>query len=172
MNEPRCLGSGAIILTGGGEPTLCPDFEKITAWLERNEVHYGINSNFNVLKYFKPDYLKVSLDGYDEDSYEKARGVRKYSAAIENIKAFAEWKREESPKTSLGIQFVANDSLAVKRFYAANKGLDVDYIAFRPMESTAGKFYGSQENIAAAIVIFHALFTLIWYNIIISKDRN
>ena len=59
----------SIILTGGGEPAINPDFDKITAWLEENNFDYGINTNFNVLRYFKPNYLKVSLDAYDAESY-------------------------------------------------------------------------------------------------------
>ena len=60
------LGVKGFILTGGGEPTIAPDFLKIARWLERKELHYGVNSNFNALKFIRPDYLKVSLDGWDE----------------------------------------------------------------------------------------------------------
>lgn len=63
------FGVQGIILTGGGEPTVCRDFEKITSWMESRGIHYGINTNFNRMVCIKPDYLKVSLDGWDEDSY-------------------------------------------------------------------------------------------------------
>lgn len=135
------LGVRGFILTGGGEPTLNPDFLKITHYLEENNLHYGINTNFNNLVACKPDYLKVSLDGYDEDSYERSRGVRKYQQVVKNIQAYAEWKKQYSPKTSLGIQWVATTVDDVNAFYEANKGLDVDYIAYRPFESTGGKYY-------------------------------
>ena len=142
----RELGAMGMILTGGGEPTLCPDFMKITDWLEREGIHYGINTNFNNLKFFSPDYLKVSLDGYDEDSYERSRGVRKYRQVVENIKAYSAWKKLYSPKTSLGIQWVANTVEDVYAFYNANKSLEVDYISFRPFESTSGSYYMSEEK--------------------------
>lgn len=153
----RELGVVGFILTGGGEPTLCPDFEAITDWMEHEQIHYGINTNFNVMKYFKPDYLKVSLDGYDDNSYERSRGVRKYEEVLENIRAFAFWKKENSPKTNLGIQFVADSVEAVRRFYSANKKLDVDYIVFRPFESTAGTYYASQERKEKAKEIVSAI---------------
>ena len=70
------LGVQGFILTGGGEPTICPDFTRITKWLEDKGIHYGVNTNLNELELIKPDYLKVSLDGYDEESYERSRGVR------------------------------------------------------------------------------------------------
>lgn len=135
------LGVKGIILTGGGEPTINKDFEKITEWLELNSIPYGINTNFNVLKYFKPDYLKVSLDGYDEESYASIRKVRAYEKVRENIKAYARWKKENSPNTNLGIQAIVDDPGTVLSFYEANKDLPVDYIVFRPMESTGGEYY-------------------------------
>lgn len=142
----RDLGVLGFILTGGGEPTLCPDFMKITQWLEEQGLHYGINTNFNNLMYFKPDYLKVSLDGYDEDSYERARGVRKYALVKRNIEDYAAWRKVYSPETSIGIQWVANSIDDVYKFYEANATLDVDYISFRPFESTAGRYYSSEQK--------------------------
>jgi MoaA/NifB/PqqE/SkfB family radical SAM enzyme len=156
----RTIGVQGFILTGGGEPTICPDFQKITNWLEERGLHYGINTNFNNLVYFKPDYLKVSLDGYDEDSYEKSRGVRKYTQVIENIKAYAAWKKEYSPKTSIGVQWVATDVEGVKKFYEANKGLDVDYFSFRPLESTGGSFYRDEARKSQAREIEAAILEL------------
>ncbi len=138
------LGVEGIILTGGGEPTVNPDFEKITEWLEENKIHYGVNTNFNNLKYIKPDYLKVSLDGWDEESYEECRGVKKYNQVRGNIKEYAAWKKENNPGTSLGIQRVVQDYFDVYAFYEANKDLPVDYIVFRPVESTGGDFYNHE----------------------------
>ena len=143
------LGVKGIILTGGGEPTLNKDFNLITSWLEEQHIHYGINTNFNVLKYFKPDYLKVSLDGWDEDSYYDRRGIYAFEQVRSNIQEYSEWKKTKSPSTSLGIQLLAKTTDEVINFYEANKDLDVDYISIRPMESTNGCYYktlGSDTN--------------------------
>lgn len=137
----RSLGVEGFILTGGGEPTICEDFGRITVWLEKNGIHYGVNTNFNVTQYIKPDYLKVSLDGWSEESYEKRRGVRAYEKVRDNIARYASWKRIYSPETALGIQMVAEDANDVKRFWMANRDLPVDYIVFRPMESMGGRYY-------------------------------
>ena len=53
------LGVRGFILTGGGEPTLCRDFKKITDWLEAHSIHYGINTNFNEVQYIKPDGMRT-----------------------------------------------------------------------------------------------------------------
>lgn len=142
----RELGVEGFILTGGGQPTINPDFDKITQWLHQENLHWGINTNFNELHYIQPDYLKVSLDGWDEDSYSRIRGVKKYQQVRENIIKYSNWKSEASPQTSLGIQIVATNKYDIIKFYQGNKDLPVDYIVFRPVESTIGEWYKNKEN--------------------------
>ena len=132
------LGVLGFILSGGGEPTVSKDFDKIVEWLDKNGYAYGINTNFNRYVSCKPRYLKVSLDGWDEDSYEKRRGVRAYQTVRNNILRFA---IEKSPETKLGIQLLAQTVTDVYKFFAANKDLPVDYIVIRPVESTNGSYY-------------------------------
>ena len=140
------MGVQGFILTGGGEPTINPDFEKIAGWLTENNFQWGMNTNFNKLVKVKPNYLKVSLDAYSNESYEQLRGVAAYETVRENIKAYAAWKKENSPGTSLGIQQLVKEPEDVKRFYYANKDLDVDYMVFRPVESTAGSYYRDERK--------------------------
>lgn len=139
------LGVKGFILTGGGEPTISKDFDKITAWLESQGLAYGINTNFNVLKYIKPTFLKVSLDGWDEDSYQAKRGVRKYTKVVDNIEKYLDWKAENNVSTSVGIQTVVMSAEDALRFYEANKHLDIDYMNFRPVESTGGSYYKDKD---------------------------
>ena len=139
-------GVKGVILTGGGEPTISPDFDKITDYLEQNSIPYGINTNFNVFKAIKPNYLKISLDGYDRESYQKARGVDKYDTVIENIKRYILFKQANKLKTSIGLQTVATKIEDVVRFYEAHKGLNVDYFNIRPMESTCGEYYQDEGH--------------------------
>lgn len=153
----HALGVRGFILTGGGEPTLCPDFDRITLWLEEQGYHYGINTNFNQYRVCKPDYLKVSLDGWDEASYQSARGVRAYQRTRDNIVKFAAWKDVHSPQTSLGIQLTVRSPDAVEAFYRANAKLPVDYIVFRPMESTRGSYYADGNHRAAAAAAIGAI---------------
>lgn len=134
-------GVKGVILTGGGEPTISPDFDKITKWLEVYNIPYGINTNFNVYKAIAPNYLKISLDGYDRESYQKARGVDKYDTVISNIKEYLIYKHSSKLNTAVGIQTVAAEVTDVIKFYEAHKGLGVDYFNIRPMESTCGKYY-------------------------------
>lgn len=146
------LGVKGFILTGGGEPTVNPDFYRITKWLDYMRLPYGINTNFNIYRETKPQYLKVSLDAYDEDSYEALRGVRKYQQVLDNIIRYAEWKAVNSPTTSLGIQRLVTSPEDVELFYEANKHLPVDYMVFRPMESTRGEYYTQEDRQVEACI--------------------
>lgn len=132
------LGVLGIILTGGGEPTISKDFDKIVEWLDVNNIKYGINTNFNKFIKCKPQYLKVSLDAWDESSYYDKRGVREYNHVRSNIIQFAKTK---SDNTKLGIQLLTKSVDEVYAFYECNKDLPVDYISIRPMESTCGSYY-------------------------------
>ena len=140
------LGVKGIILTGGGEPTLNPDFYEITKYLELNNISYGINTGFTNYREFSPSYIKVSLDGYDRESYKAIKGVDKYDDVVDNIRRFAEWKKVNSPNTVLGIQKIVTDINDIKKFYDANKNLDVDYIVYRPIESTQGCYYSDSKD--------------------------
>lgn len=139
------IGVKGIILTGGGEPTVNPDFGEITAFLEEHNFPYGINTNFNRLELIRPVYLKISLDGACRGEYRKIRGVDAWEKVMENIKAYVWWKRKNKVQTKVGIQCVADSVGAVVRFYKAYQGLDVDYMVFRPIESTLGKYKWKED---------------------------
>lgn len=94
---------------------------------------------------------------WDEDSYELHRGVRRYEVVRKNIQEYSKWKREYSPDTSLGIQCVAKSVENVEKFYAANADLDVDYIVFRPLESTGGCAYSKESDKARVAEIIQAV---------------
>ena len=139
------MGVKGFILTGG-EPTLSKDFDKITAWLEENEIPYGINTNFNVLKLIKPRYLKISIDGYDADSYKAVRGIDRYETVIRNLETYLKWKKENGVKTAVGIQKLGLDIEECRKFYEAHKHFDVDYFSFRPVESVRHSYYDTNDE--------------------------
>lgn len=143
----RELGVKGFLITGGGEPTICDDFDLIARFMEDEGIPYGITTNFNVYKEFSPRFLKVSLDAWDEDSYQAKRGVRAYNRTRDNVTRYLAWRDGHSPSTSVGLQMVMTDPEDILRFYEANADLDVDYFTFRPIESTCGSYYRDRENL-------------------------
>ncbi len=135
------LGIKGIILTGGGEPTLNPDFDLICSWLNKNNINYGVNTNFNIYKEINPVYLKVSLDAWDKQSYIDLRGVDRYEQVINNIKNYSNYKIQNQLNTQLGVQCIVSDLEIIPKFYESIKDLSIDYIIFRPVESILGQYY-------------------------------
>ncbi len=141
-------GIKGLILTGGGEPTANPDFGEICKILDDDGFSYGINTNFNIYFRANPRYLKVSLDGWDENSYKRIRGVNKYQEVINNIRRY---KCEQGGK--VGIQQLSTSVEGVYRFYEAHKGLNVDYMVYRPVESKGGEYYDEKQTKVASEIV-------------------
>lgn len=129
------LGVRGIILTGGGEPTINPQFEGICAWLEEQRIDYGVNTNMNELKFVRPNFVKVSVDSGDRDRYAEIRGVDTLNKVLHNLKTYVLWKCSNSPQTKVGVQCVAQSAEQVRSFYEVVKDIAVDYIQFRPLET-------------------------------------
>ena len=141
LSRLKELGVKGVILTGGGEPTVNPDFMQIAAHLEAEGMPYGINTNFNELMLIKPVYLKVSLDGATREEYKAVRGVDALDKVLSNIQDYCRWKKGNGVKTKVGLQCVVGSREAAVRFYNTYNRLDVDYMVFRPIESTAGTYW-------------------------------
>jgi len=134
------IGVKGFILTGGGEPTINPDFEKICSHLEQKGIPYGINTNFNFLRYIAPVFLKVSIDEGTPEGYFKTRGVNAFEKVLDNIRKYIEWKNANGKKTRVGVQCVTTNPAQALDFYAAVKSLDVNYIQFRPVEMQSQQY--------------------------------
>jgi MoaA/NifB/PqqE/SkfB family radical SAM enzyme len=157
-NRLKEIGVKGIILEGGGEPTICPDFEKMTQYLDCISIPYIILTNFNEYREVKPEVLRVSLDAWSEDTYKAKRGVSRYNKVRDNIIRYAKWRDEHSPDTEIGIQLVTCDTSEILPFYEGNKDLPVDYITIKPYESTNCTFYdGKDDAIAEQNAIIKAL---------------
>lgn len=128
------LGVKGIILTGGGEPTINPDFKKIVSYLEENNIPYGINTNLIKSVECAPVFLKISIDAGERIRYKAIRGVDKLNIVLENAQKYIEYKKANNLKTKVGVQCVATNKEDVLSFYKSVKSLDVDYIYIRPLE--------------------------------------
>lgn len=133
------MGVQSVILTGGGEPMLNPDFDKITGWLERNNIRYGVNSNLKMMHFCKPVFLKVSIDTGVSERYKAIRGIDGLADVLRNVRDFCDYRKRANTGTKVGVQCVALREDDVNTFYDAVKSLDVDYIYFRPYEGRESK---------------------------------
>jgi GT2 family glycosyltransferase/organic radical activating enzyme len=79
----------SFCVAGLGEPTLCPNFVEIIDFLKKNRKYVGIITNgTNFDKFYnlayEPDYISISLKGYNNKSYLFNCGVKTFAQVIEN----------------------------------------------------------------------------------------
>lgn len=79
----------SFCVAGLGEPTLCPDFVEILDYLAANGKYIGIITNgTDVSKIlalgFEPNYISISLYGYNGESYQRHTGVDAFQRVMNN----------------------------------------------------------------------------------------
>lgn len=130
----RGMGVKAVILTGGGEPTIHPYFGEIVKLLEDYGIPYGINTNGIKFQQVVAQFVKISIDEGTAEEYTRSRGVDKFGEVLDNVANYCLERDRIGGKTRIGVQCVVRDAEQVKAFYSAVKRLSVDYIQYRPLE--------------------------------------
>ena len=140
------LGTKGLILSGGGEPLLNPNFKETinianTFGLDTGIITNGTELNEDnrkvILKNSK--WVRISLDAIDEEQYTKIRGVNTFNKVINNIQALIKEKNKFKSTCTIGVQMVVNkyNYKTIKDFVAMcnNKLPGIDYVQVRPFET-------------------------------------
>lgn len=126
----RCcyeMGVRAVLLTGGGEPTVHPQFGEVTEVLDDFDIELGVNTNGLLLDHGKcyrlpnAKWVRVSVDAGTAETYGKTRRVnpKQFDRVLSNIRRFAETPRRTA---TLGTGYVVTRenyhelALAVRKF--------------------------------------------------------
>jgi len=96
------FGTQHVDLTGVGEPLLNPYLISMVEYAKKKSFRVSFTSNFMLMNQSKAidvinsgvDYLYISVDGANKDTYEKIRVGANYEELISNIEHFMEVKRE------------------------------------------------------------------------------
>ena len=126
-----------VRITGGGEPFLHPGFKELIEYIKNRKVASGIITNGSLLSRAKAkplleanSVIEISVDGADENTYERVRKGLKWGCLIENITDLKK-QRAELNSTSPIIVSVVNqkgvDINSVKEFWEDI----VDYVIIR-----------------------------------------
>ncbi len=120
------MGVKAITFSGGGEPFIYRYFTQTIKKIIDKKISFasltnGSHLNGEVAKLFAQNatWLRVSIDGYDDKSYAKARDVKvgEFSKIINNMKEFTSI---EGRSCNLGVSFII-DSTNYKEIYNFSK---------------------------------------------------
>lgn len=132
------IGVKSITWTGGGEPTLYPQFESIVTRTAMLEINQGIYTNGTRIEELKAQLLKqyftfvyISLDECTVEDYKQSKGVNQFHKAIEGIKNLV----AAEGNATVGIGFLLHERNYNKypQMIELAKSLGVDYCQFRPI---------------------------------------
>ncbi|HWR57696.1 MAG TPA: glycosyltransferase, partial [Thermodesulfovibrionales bacterium] len=82
---------GSYCIAGYGEPTLCSDFVAVVDFLKMKRKYVGVITNgtnpdkFMQLRY-APDYISISLYGFDNESYAAYSGVAAFDQVVSSYR--------------------------------------------------------------------------------------
>ncbi len=126
-------GTRGVVIEGGGEPTLHPQFNKIIQQLIHKKMDFGLITNGTRLQYRdyldKFSWVRVSLDASNPEEYQQLKGGDMFDQVIEHIRILA-----QNVKTCGVGYVVTNRNLGnIEDLVLRLKCLDVSYIHFRPV---------------------------------------
>jgi len=99
IDECNDMGVKAITFSGGGEPFCYPRFDEILQRLATTDLAFAALTNGSLLtgepaRLFSRfgTWIRVSIDGWDSNSYARYRGVsqREFNTVLENMSRFKE----------------------------------------------------------------------------------
>lgn len=153
------MGVKAINWTGGGEPLVNPNLPRTIEAAHDLGFDQGIFTNGLLLKedvgkalIGNMTWIRISLDGHDEESYAKSHGTsrKSWGVVIENIRKLASITPR---RCTIGIGFIITEHNYQGIWSVARlaKLLGVDYIQFKPVVFRPGHKQMSKEFITSNI---------------------
>ena len=134
----------SVIISGGGEPLLHPDFIKILYYIKNKRLKIGLNSNALALDEKKAkaiieccSYFRISLDAGTKETYKMTHGVggKMFQKVVDNMKMFTKLKKELNGKIAWGAGFLTNEVTKpdILNFFRLSKECGVDFAQLRPV---------------------------------------
>ena len=141
IKEIARFGIKGLIFTGGGEPTLHPEFVNCVQYarilgLDVGVISNGLTLTKEISRAIKPYcvWIRVSLDADSQEMYEKTHGIKDaFEIVCKNIKSLA----NIGGNATIGVGYLTGKE-TIKGMLKATKlckRMKVDYIQFRPFHN-------------------------------------
>lgn len=138
------LGVISVLFTGGGEPTLHPDFTDALPIAKKNNLSVGVFSNGSTLngplcdgivRYV--DFIRISIDAATRETYQVVRGVPgdRFDAVREGLCSLLS-KRTDKPKIGLKFLIRKTNLHEIGPFVELARDLGVDNVQFKPIRQS------------------------------------
>lgn len=137
LNELCKAGVDSVTWTGGGEPTLHPQFASIVEWgigmLSQGLYTHGghiVDKDLAGLLKRAMTFVFVSMDASDRETYRREKQVDRFDAVCAGIRALVEARGN----ATIGVGYLVTERNWRRAKDAAQliAGLGADYIQFRP----------------------------------------
>ena len=191
LEEARNMGAKSVSFTGGGEPSMHPDFIKISESLLEMGYDLGIVTNGSLLIKEKArvvgeryKWVRISLGGPNQEIYSKIQGKDDFSRVLENIHSIK--PRGSTSGVDLGLKVMLipaninhlNDLIDALKSKLLD-GSQISYIQLVPDEYTSdnGEFIQS-DKVRNALEDFRANLATIGiplrssYFTVVTADRD
>ena len=157
LKEAKKLGTKALSFTGGGEPTIHPDYTKIIKHAKELGFDLGTITNGSVIternvnEYIDNlQWIRFSIAGGDKESYQKVQGVDQFDKIMNNLTLLAKRKTERKSNLNIGVRtLVTPENIhAITNMAHRIKDLNIDYYQLAPDQYTSdkGEFWNSKET--------------------------
>jgi len=145
--RPHLPQVGSTDFTGGGEPLLQPRLVKWAAEANEAGCETGILTNGLLLTKDKAeelietglDWLCVSMDGADAETYEKIRRGSDFDRVCENLANVAELRRGRTPKTMINFVIMNLNFHQIDEMVDLAQHLGVDQVNFKQCDVIRGE---------------------------------
>lgn len=137
LDDLASAGVKSITWTGGGEPTLHPEFNHIITHAYHLKLEQGIYTHGGHIDQVRAAWIKqlftwafVSLDECTPETYRASKGVNRFEAATDGIRRLV----AAEGKATIGIGFLLHrdNYHQVREMVSLGRSLGVDYVQFRP----------------------------------------
>jgi MoaA/NifB/PqqE/SkfB family radical SAM enzyme len=130
LKDLKDMSVGAVTFSGGGDPFYYKHLLEVIKWLADNKMKFASLTNGARLKGELAEvfsshgtWIRISLDGWDDDSYAKYRGIKKgnFTKLTDNLKSFARL----NGSCKLGVSFIIDHDNAKHIYSLASQLRDI-----------------------------------------------
>ena len=132
ISELHRMGTKSITLTGGGEPTMNPNFNLMVSIAKNLGFQLGLVTNGLLLNKVEDleafMFIRVSLDAHNRNDYKKVKGVDAFDKVIGNVASALKRNR------TIGLSYVVgpHNNKNLEKAEALASKLGVAYVQIKP----------------------------------------
>ncbi len=157
INDCADMGVKSITLTGGGEPSVHPDFELIINHIITKDIELGLITNgtnipikvLELLEYPEFQWVRISLDAGKRETYKKTKDcdATLFDKTCLNIERLVEYKRKLKSDAVIGVGFVVTTEnyLEINLLARWLKDVGIDSFRIRSVAGTALRDFYSDK---------------------------